>query len=195
MRRREDKIDISFDAIDTPIDTLLDKNERIELYSQYLPPKPVENNTLSKVCRQIIDNKLIGTKRFHEWLKNQNKTNSQIIIRELFHIFSWRLIKRHSTGDIYNFIRISNKLISHAIALQFSELSKYIKSWRDKILKENLKKIIQIRREYIKKSKDNQKSDTITDIPEITDITEKPDTTDKNEIIDQIVNLLLKLKE
>ncbi|MHA1675772.1 MAG: hypothetical protein ACTSU6_01205 [Candidatus Njordarchaeales archaeon] len=190
------KIDVdNFEAIDTATDTLLDKNERIELYQKYLPEKPATNNGLSKVCKDIIENRLIGTKRLHMWLKNKNPVNAQQILKNLFCIFAWRLIKRHSTGDIYNFIRISNKLISHAIALQFSELSKYIKSWRDKILKENLKKIIQIRREYIKKSKDNQKSDTITDIPEITDITEKPDTTDKNEIIDQIVNLLLKLKE
>jgi len=193
MRRRGNKIDIEFGAIedmDTQIDTLLDKNERIELYSQYLPSKPVQNNTLSRICQQIIDNRLIGTKRFHEWLKNQNKTNSQIVIRELFHIFAWRLIKHHSTGDIYNFIRITNKLISHAIALQFSELVKYMTSWRDKILKENLRKIIQIRKEFIQKSK-NQKKEVPTEIS--TNIpTDKPD---KNEIIEQIIELLRRLKK
>ena len=187
------KIDVdNFEAIDTATDTLLDKNERIELYQKYLPEKPATNNGLSKVCKDIIENRLIGTKRLHMWLKNKNPVNAQQILKNLFCIFAWRLIKRHSTGDIYNFIRISNKLISHAIALQFSELSKYIKSWRDKILKENLKKIIQIRREYIKKSKKE-----VPTFPEVstntsTDITDKPD---KNEIIDQIVNLLLKLKE
>ena len=198
MRREELNIG-DFEAIDTEIseiDTeIMDKDTRIELYEKYLPPRPTSGNTLSRVCSQIIQNKLIGTEKFHKWLKQQNKTNSQLVIRELFRIFAWRLIKNHKTRDIYHFIRISNKLIQQAEKLQFTELSKYIKSWQQKILKENLKKIIQIRREFIQKSKDQKKSvptftEVSTNIP--TDTTDKPD---KNEIIDQIVNLLLQLKE
>ena len=182
----------AIDSIDTQIDALLDKNERIEMYAKYLPEKPTSNNTLSKVCRQIIENRLIGTQRLHIWLKNQNKTNSQIVIRELFHIFAWRLIKHHSTGDIYNFIRITNKLIQHAEKLQFTELSKYMTAWRDKILQKNLKEIIRIRKEFIQKSK-NQKKPVPTSTEISTNIpTDKPD---KNQIIDEIVNLLLQLRE
>jgi len=191
MRERK-KIDIGFEAMDnmdTPIDTPMDKNERIELYAKYLPEKPTENNGLSRVCKDIIENKLIGTKRLHIWLKNKNPVNAQIIIRELFHIFSWRLIKHHRTKDIYHYIRITNKLISEAISLGFSELVKYMKSWQQKILKDNLKEIIRIRHEFIQKSK-NQKSE-IMDTP--IDGPEKPK--DKNQIIDQIINLLSQLKE
>jgi len=184
--------DIGFGVSDPEI---MDKEERIELYQKYLPNKPTENNGLSKVCKDIIENRLIGTKRLHIWLKNKNPVNAQIIIRELFHIFSWRLIKHHSTSDIYNFIRLSRKLIDHAERLQFTELAKYIQKWRDKILQKNLREIIRIRREFIQKSK-NQKSE----IPDISEITDTPidgpeKEKDKNEIIDQIVNLLLKLKE
>jgi len=192
MRRREDKIDIDFGAIegmDTQIDALLDKNERIELYAKYLPNKPAENNGLSRVCKDIIENRLIGTKRLHMWLKNKNPVNAQIIIRELFHIFSWRLIKHHRTKDIYHYIRITNKLISEAISLGFSELVKYMKSWQQKILKDNLKEIIRIRHEFIQKSK-NQKSE-IMDTPIDTPEKQK----DKNQIIDQIINLLSQLKD
>ena len=173
---------------------IMNKEERIELYGKYLPPIPTKNNTLARVCTQIIDNRLVGTEKFHNWLKRQNKTNSQIVLRELFHIFSWSLIKNHSTSDIYNFIRLSRKLMDHAKRLQFTELAKYIQKWRDKILQKNLREIIRIRREFIQKSK-NQKSE-ITDTP-ITDtpIMDTEKQKDKNQIIDQIVNLLLQLKD
>ena len=186
MRGRKE-IDMgSFEVSDPEI---MDKEERIELYQKYLPNKPAENNGLSRVCKDIIENKLIGTKRLHMWLKNKNPVNAQIIIRELFHIFSWRLIKHHRTKDIYHYIRITNKLISEAISLGFSELVKYMKSWQQKILKDNLKEIIRIRHEFIQKSK-NQKSE-IMDTPIDTPEKQK----DKNQIIDQIINLLSQLKD
>jgi len=184
-RKEIGNFEVSDPVISNSDPEIMNKEERIELYERYLPHRPTQGNTLSRVCSQIIQNKLIGTEKFHNWLKRQNRTNSQIVIRELFHIFSWRLIKNHRAKDIYHFIRISNKLIEHATKLNFTELSKYIEKWRDKILKDNLREIIRIRRQFIEKSK-NQKS-------EITDTSEKPK--DKNQIINQIINLLSQLKD